>query len=418
MQSRDLDTNHLNSSQTQAINEKCIIGDSGIAVNESESQTENKLSSDMEIKEKSNVMITENLIPDNESADQSEQQKIEANDNNDDIGNDRQLINNFDNESQINATNSELLEHSVCQSDRETDPTSDKTHYQNKDQSNYNEDVSHRNEPELENLNQSFDTNTNSDILEETQIQIIQKTTRCYSVVEKIEEITDEIINEAINEQKNRKFSLNNLKNNESNFDKQTSVQKTLSQTTLTSNESNKISDAKSTIGSLRSENFGNRSVNSGYSRKSSSKSLKSTKSTNIPIINKRKHKERETHRKVCLKPVVDIEPLDTAINRKKFKRLRVRIPPKSVINIPIDEIKKRWRDIKTSEMKKVFLFSEHKQQELSSGFILWYELNKNFKNRNKSFDSQIDKYIEENRKSLHRTLSDSYLNRHKFIKI
>ncbi|CAG2159100.1 unnamed protein product [Oppiella nova] len=123
----------------------------------------------------------------------------------------------------------------------------------------------------------------------------------------------------------------------------------------------------------------------------------------------------KQSYRKECLKSVKDLEPTDRAKNRPQFKRLRTRIPNKRVINIPIDEIRERWKPIKESELKKLYILNSHKtDSQLKTQYILWYELNKTLRHswdKTKStFDTQIEKYIVENRNSLQRrrTLSDS----------
>jgi len=192
--------------------------------------------------------------------------------------------------------------------------------------------------------------------------------------------------------------------------------------------QTDQISEAKSTNGSIKSRKSGvtdKRSIYSGCSSVNSAASLRSNKS-NINYSNKgnaynqrknfktlNKHDNEKTHfKKECLKPVIDIEPSERAKNRPKFKRTRMIIPPKQQINIPFESIAKRWSHIKEAEMRKLSIlrkYSSAPDVNKHFDFTLWYELNKSYR---KSFENQISS-VDRNvtQTYLQRTLSESALN-------
>ena len=425
MQNREgLDTNQNNFMETHEIHTKSYQNLFDINVKQNVSQNnENNVTTEEEVIE----IVERKTIFDSFESQTFVDNIVEI----DDQSLAHQITSNFDNEPQICSTESEQKTKEQNNSDQNlTDLTQNITDYEMtqiiiiSENIENTEDVSHLLIDTNEEHKQSFKSKFQiiesieeiENIISERDDQkvitdqrdgpSVEQNSSLAKKIDQISEIqTNIILSEALNEQK--KISLET----ESDLQKQTKTEKAKSQTSVESNESqvtDQISDAKSTYGSLNSSKYDKRSQYSSHSRKTSSKSV------NRKTVDKRRAKEKQSFKKECLKPVTDLEPSVRAKNRKQFKRRKSQIPPKFVINISTEEIRNRWKDIKETEMKKVLILSSHKQNELTSGYTLWFELNKKFRNKNVSIDSQIDRYITENRTGLQRTHSDSYLNRYK----
>lgn len=106
----------------------------------------------------------------------------------------------------------------------------------------------------------------------------------------------------------------------------------------------------------------------------------------------------RGSHRRICLKSSdADSKPyVKAAIDRPKFKRCKSSIPARFKVNIPLQEIERRWKLIKNAERKKSAEQSVKREKQSDENgepleFLLLYEINQ--ERKADEYDDAYDAY-------------------------